>query len=65
MPEAAANTIHKAAYAALANPEVRKSVEASGSVVGEPMTLPQLKAFYEREMVTGAAVAKSVNLQPQ
>ncbi|MBK6648785.1 MAG: tripartite tricarboxylate transporter substrate binding protein [Betaproteobacteria bacterium] len=65
VPEAAANTIHKAAYAALANPEVRKSVEASGSVVGEPMTLPQLKAFYEREMVTGAAVAKSVNLQPQ
>jgi tripartite-type tricarboxylate transporter receptor subunit TctC len=65
VPEATVATIHKAAYAALANPEIRKSIEASGTVVGEAMTLPQLKAFYEREAATGAAVAKSVNLQPQ
>ena len=65
VPEATVAAIHKAAYAALANPEVRKSVEATGSVVGEPMSLAQLKSFYEREITTGAAVAKSVNLQPQ
>ena len=65
VPEATVAAIHKAAYTALANPEVRKSIEASGTVAGEPMTLAQLKAFYEREATTGAAVAKSVNLQPQ
>lgn len=65
VPDAAVNTLHKAAYAALASPEVRKSIEASGTVVAEPMTLPQLKAFYEREAVSGAAMAKAVNLQPQ
>jgi tripartite-type tricarboxylate transporter receptor subunit TctC len=65
VPEAAVNTIHKAAYAALANPETRKSVEAAGSVIAEPMTLAQLKSFYEQEIVNGAAVAKAVNLQPQ
>jgi hypothetical protein len=49
----------------LANPETRKSVEAAGSVIAEPMTLAQLKSFYEQEIVNGAAVAKAVNLQPQ
>ena len=57
--------IHKAVYAGLANPETRKSIEASGSVISEPMTLPQLDAFYKKEAATGAALAKSINLQAQ
>jgi tripartite-type tricarboxylate transporter receptor subunit TctC len=64
-PEALVATIHKAAYAGLANPETRKSIEAAGSVIAEPMTLPQLDSFYKKEASTGAAIAKSVSLQPQ
>jgi hypothetical protein len=44
---------------------VRKSLEAAGTVLAEPMTLAQLKAFYDKEIALGASVAKSVNLQPQ
>jgi tripartite-type tricarboxylate transporter receptor subunit TctC len=64
-PDALAGTLHKAAYAALANPEVRKSIEAAGSVLAEPMSLPQLKAFYEREAAAGVAIANAVSLKPQ
>jgi tripartite-type tricarboxylate transporter receptor subunit TctC len=65
VPDAAVASIHKAAYASLANAEVRKSLEAAGTVLAEPMTLAQLKAFYDKEIALGASVAKSVNLQPQ
>jgi tripartite-type tricarboxylate transporter receptor subunit TctC len=65
MPEAPLATIHKAAYAALANPDVRKIIETSGTVIAEPMTLPQLDAFYKKEATAGAAMAKSINLQAQ
>lgn len=65
LSDATANVLHKAAYTAMANADVRKSIEAAGSVLAEPMNLAQLKAFYEREAVVGAAIAKGVNLQPQ
>ncbi len=64
-PDAQVNTLHKAAYAALTNADVRKTVETAGSVIAEPMTLAQLDAFYKKEAATGAAVAKSINLQAQ
>lgn len=65
MPDAPLATIHKAAYVALANPDVRKTIEASGTVIAEPMSLQQLDAFYKKETARGAAVAKSINLQAQ
>jgi tripartite-type tricarboxylate transporter receptor subunit TctC len=65
MPEAPLNAIHKAAYAALANPDVRKTIEASGTVIAEPMGLQQLDSFYKKEAIAGAAMAKSINLQAQ
>jgi tripartite-type tricarboxylate transporter receptor subunit TctC len=65
MPDAPLNTIHKAAYAALGNPDVRKIIETSGTVVAEPMSLQQLDAFYKKEATTGAAIAKSINLLAQ
>jgi hypothetical protein len=49
----------------LANAEIRKAVETAGSEIAEPMTLAQLDAFYRREAATGAAIAKSINLQAQ
>jgi tripartite-type tricarboxylate transporter receptor subunit TctC len=64
-PDAQVAAIHKAAYTAMANPETRKSIEASGTVIAEPMSLPQLDAFYKKEAATGAAIAKSINLQAQ
>lgn len=64
-PDAQMAAIHKAAYAALGNPDIRKTIEAAGSTVAEPMSLAQLDAFYKREAATGAAIAKSINLQAQ
>lgn len=64
-PDAQVNAIHNAAYKALANPETRKSIEASGTVIADPMTLPQLDAFYKKEAASGAAMAKSINLSAQ
>ena len=64
-PDAQMAAIHKAAYAALGNPEIRKIIETAGSTVAEPMSLQQLDAFYKKEAATGAAIAKSINLQAQ
>jgi tripartite-type tricarboxylate transporter receptor subunit TctC len=64
-PEAQVAVIHKAVYTSLANPEVRKAIESAGTVIAEPMSLTQLDAFYKKEAATGAAIAKSINLQAQ
>ena len=64
-PDALVNAIHDAAYKALANPETRKSIEASGTVIAESMSVAQLDAFYKKETAAGAAMAKSINLQAQ
>jgi tripartite-type tricarboxylate transporter receptor subunit TctC len=64
-PDAQIAAIHKAAYASLANPEVRKTIEGAGTVIAEPMSLTQLDAFYKKEATTGAAIAKAINLQAQ
>ena len=63
--EAQMAAIHKAVYAGLTNPETRKSIEASGTVIAEPMSLAQLDSFYKKEATTGAAIAKSINLLAQ
>jgi hypothetical protein len=57
--------LHKAAYTALGNPDIRKIIETAGSTVAEPMTLAQLDAFYKKEVAKGAAIAKSIKLEPQ
>lgn len=57
--------VHKAAYTALGNPDIRKIIETAGSTVAEPMTLAQLDAFYKKEVVKAAAIAKSIKLEPQ
>lgn len=64
-PDAQMAAVHKAAYTALANPEIRKTIENAGTVIAEPMTLQQLDSFYKKEAATGAAMAKSINLQAQ
>jgi tripartite-type tricarboxylate transporter receptor subunit TctC len=64
-PNAQVAAVHKAAYTALANPEIRKVIETAGSTVAEPMTLAQLDAFYKNEVVKAAAIARSIKLEPQ
>ena len=57
--------MHKAAYAALSNTDIRKVIETAGSTMAEPMSLAQLDAFYKKEVVKAAAIAKSIKLEPQ
>jgi tripartite-type tricarboxylate transporter receptor subunit TctC len=64
-PDAQVAAIHKAAYAAMTNADLRKTIETAGTVIAEPMTLQQLDSFYKKEAATGAAIAKSINLQAQ
>jgi tripartite-type tricarboxylate transporter receptor subunit TctC len=65
VPDSAAAVLHKSAYAALANPEVKKQLEASGSYELAPMSLAQLNAFYAKETAMYRAIAKSINLEAQ
>jgi tripartite-type tricarboxylate transporter receptor subunit TctC len=64
-PDAQVSAVHKAAYTALGNPDIRKIIETAGSTVAEPMTLAQLDAFYKKETVKAVAIAKSIKLEPQ
>jgi len=64
-PDAQVAAVHNAAYTALGNPDIRKIIETAGSTVAEPMTLAQLDAFYKKEVVKAAAIAKSIKLEPQ
>jgi tripartite-type tricarboxylate transporter receptor subunit TctC len=65
MPEAPLAALHKAAYTALGNPDIRKIVETAGSTVAESMTQAQLDDFYKKEITKGTAIAKSIKLEPQ
>ena len=49
----------------MTNADTRKTIEGSGTVIAQPMSLAQLDAFYKKETATGAAIAKSINLQAQ
>ncbi len=64
-PEAQLGALHKAVYAGLAQADVRKAIESSGTVIAEPLSLSQLDGFYKKEAATGAAIARSINLQAQ
>lgn len=65
VPDSTVALLHKSAYAALANPELRKQMEATGNVLFPPMTIAELNAFYVRETAAYRAIAKSVNLEAQ
>ena len=47
------------------NPEVRKSLEATGNAVMSPRSPAELAALYQRETERYRAIAKSINLQAQ
>lgn len=65
VPDAVAAALHKSAYAAMANPETRKALEATGSIVSPAMSLAEVEAFYKRETAAYQAIAKAIKLSPQ
>lgn len=65
VPDAAVAVLHKSAYAALANPEVKKQLEGSGSYPLAPMSVAELNAFYAKETAMYRAIAKSIHLEAQ
>lgn len=65
VPDANAQVLNKAAYEALAKPEVRKSIEASGATVVEPLNLQQAQAAYLKEVQIYQAIARSVGISRQ
>jgi tripartite-type tricarboxylate transporter receptor subunit TctC len=64
-PGAAAQRLSQAFYTALQNPEVRKSLEATGNNVMTPRSLSELAGFYQKETERYRAIARSINLQAQ
>jgi tripartite-type tricarboxylate transporter receptor subunit TctC len=65
VPDSTVAVLHKSAYDALANPEVKKQLEASGTFLLAPMSLAQLNSFYAKETAMYRAIAKSIDLQAQ
>lgn len=65
VPDANAQVLNKAAYDALAKPEVRKTIEATGAVVGEALNLQQAQAAYLKEVQIYQAIARSLGITRQ
>lgn len=65
VPDAAVAVLHKSAYAALANPDVKKQLEGSGTFPLAPMSVTELNSFFAKETAMYRAVAKSINLEAQ
>jgi tripartite-type tricarboxylate transporter receptor subunit TctC len=63
--DAVVAVLHKSAYAALANPDVKKQLEGSGTFPYPAMSLAELNAFYAKETALYRATAKSINLEAQ
>lgn len=64
-PDAVVQRLNQAFYTASQNPEVRKSIEATGSSVMSPRNLADLSSLYKQETERYRAIAKSINLQAQ
>lgn len=65
VPDTIVEALNKAVLAALAKPEVRKTLEATGATVFEPMTAVQAHAYYLKDAQALEAMAKAVGLQKE
>ena len=65
VPDSVIAIINKSALAAVANPEVRKSLIASGAEPTEPMSPSEAAAFYNKEIQVYQGIAKSISLPQQ
>jgi tripartite-type tricarboxylate transporter receptor subunit TctC len=64
-PDAVVQRLNQAFYAALQNPEVRKSIEATGNDVMSPRNPAELARLFKDETERYRGIAKSINLQAQ
>jgi len=65
VPAPIVEQLNKAVLAALAKPEVRKSIEATGANVFEPTTVKQAHAFYLDDVKVLGSLAKASGFVPQ
>ena len=65
VPDAIVEQLSKATLAALAKPEVRKTLEATGATLFEPMTVQQAHAYYLKDVKLLEALSKSVGIVQQ
>jgi tripartite-type tricarboxylate transporter receptor subunit TctC len=65
VPDAIVEQLNKATLAALAKPEVRKTLEASGATLFDPMTVQQAHAYYLKDVKLLEALSKSVGIVQQ
>lgn len=64
-PEPVAQQLNKALYDAMQNPQTRQAFENVGNQVVAPASMVELDRIYQAEIARYAAIAKSINLQPQ
>lgn len=64
-PDAVVQRLNQAFYTALQNPDVRKSLEATGNNVMSSSNPAALASLFKRETERYRAIAKSINLQAQ
>lgn len=65
VPDAIVDQLNKAVVAVLANPEVRKTLEATGATVFDAMTPQQAHAYYLKDVQLLESLAKSVGVTKQ
>lgn len=65
VPDAVVDQLNKAIVAALAKPEVRKTLEATGATLFEPMTPQQSHAYYLGDVQLLEALGRSVGATRQ
>lgn len=64
-PEPIVQALHKALSEVLADPEIRKNLEAQSLEVSKTLTLPEAAKAYADGTAQIRAIAKSINLQAQ
>ena len=65
VPDAIVDQLNKSVIAALAKPEVRKTLEASGATLFDAMTAQQAHAYYLKDVKLLEALSKSVGIVQQ
>lgn len=64
-PDATVDRINAAMNAVLQNPEVRKGLESTASLVAEPLNRAELDRLYKSEVERYQAIARDIKLTPQ
>lgn len=64
-PEAVAQRLNQAVYAALRNPETRAAFEATGNQIVSPASMAELDQMYREQTARYQAIARAINFVPQ